>query len=259
MRFIPHKVRNFEEKPFLIKKGPVACLLIHGFAGMPSEMSLLGDFLASRNITVRGVKLPGHGTLPDDMAKTGWHDWAAAAEHELLDLREKYDEVFVAGLSMGGALTLYLAEKYELPGAASLAGAVIIRDWRVQFLLPILGPFVKYYPAETRTDFADPEAAKTHRSYEYIPVSCVRSLVSFVKIVHDNLKDIKCPLVVMHSLKDETLGIENAHYIMEHVSSQKKEFVQLEKSGHVITKDIEKQIVFEKVYEMIKRESKILK
>lgn len=259
MRFIPHKVENYNEQAFTIEKGPVGCLLIHGFAGMPSEMLLLADYLAERDITVRGVKLPGHGTLPDDMAKTNWRDWAGNAEEELLALREKRSEVFVAGLSMGGALTLYLAEKYDLPGAVSMAAPAFINDWRVKYLLPVMGSFVKFYPAETRTDFADPEAAKTHRSYDYIPVNCVRSILELVTEVRENLDKIKCPLLVAHSPKDETVDFENARYIMDHVSSEKKEFLQLEKSGHVLTKDIEKNIVFEKIYELIKRESKILK
>lgn len=258
MRFIPHKVENCNEQAFSMDKGPVGCLLIHGFTGMPSEMLLLGEFLAERDITVRGVRLPGHGTLPDDMDKTNWHDWAGKAEAEFLALREKCDEVFVAGLSMGGALTLYLAEKYDLPGAAALAAPAFIDDWRVKYLLPILGPFVKFYPAETRTDFADPEAAKTHRSYEYIPISSVRNILELVKEVRENLDKIKCPLLVVHSPKDETVMLRNAKYIMDHVSSEKKEYLQLEKSGHIVTKDIEKNIVFEKIYELIKRESKIL-
>lgn len=258
MRFIPHKTPHLGEEPFFIRKGPVGCLLIHGFCGTPSEMKYLGEYLSARDITVRGLMLPGHGTTPDEMLKTGWRDWTAAAERELVELRGQCEEVFVAGLSMGGALTLYLASKYELPGAACLAGAVNIRDWRVRYLLPALGWLVRYYPRDSKTDFADPEAEKKHRTYEYVPVKCVRSLLELVDIARNSLSKIKCPLLVMHSPSDQTLTIDNAEYIFEHAASEKKEYVKLNRSGHVITSDIERDIVGEKVYELIKRESKLL-
>ena len=43
------------------------------------------------------------------MQITGWQDWYAEVDRELRALRERCDQVFVFGLSMGGALALRLA------------------------------------------------------------------------------------------------------------------------------------------------------
>jgi len=221
-------------------------------------MLMLGEFLSEREITVSGIQLPGHGSTPDDMIRTGWHDWAAAAEQGLLDLRDKCEEVFVAGLSMGGALTLYLASRHTLPGAASLSGAVFVKDRRISVLMPFMSPFVRFFPKDEEDDFADPRASELHKSYDYIPLPCLKSLLEFLKAVRKGLPDITCPMLVAHSHGDIMLGMENADYIMEKISSGKKEFLELEKSGHVITLDVERDTVFEKVYGLIQRESKFL-
>ena len=64
---------------FVLGGGPVGCLLIHGFASSPPEMRPLGDFLHQRGITVSAPLLPGHGTVPEDLNRTLWQDWAACS------------------------------------------------------------------------------------------------------------------------------------------------------------------------------------
>ena len=47
--------------------------------------------------------LPGHGTRWQDMQITGWQDWYAEVDRELRALSARCSQVFVCGLSMGGA------------------------------------------------------------------------------------------------------------------------------------------------------------
>src|SRR5262249_50914792 len=61
----------------------LGCLLVHGFTATPAEMRPLGEALAARGFPVRGVRLAGHGTSVEDLARTGWRDWYASVEHDL--------------------------------------------------------------------------------------------------------------------------------------------------------------------------------
>ena len=77
-------------------------LVLHGFTGNPSSMRGLATAFVEAGHTVEMPRLPGHGTDVEDMLRTGWSDWSAAAEAALVDLQSRTDEVVVAGLSMGG-------------------------------------------------------------------------------------------------------------------------------------------------------------
>ena len=61
-------------EPFYFPGNRVGCLLIHGFSGSPSEMRFMGERLAKAGWTVSGILLSGHGTTPEQMAKTTWED-----------------------------------------------------------------------------------------------------------------------------------------------------------------------------------------
>ena len=50
-------------------------------------MRPLGEALAAAGFAVHAVRLAGHGTTPDDLARTGWRDWLASAEAGLAALR----------------------------------------------------------------------------------------------------------------------------------------------------------------------------
>ena len=85
--------------------------MIHGFTGSTQSMLPYGEALAARGYTVMGPRLPGHGTTVEDMALRKYTEWTGEAERALQELRGKCERVFVTGLSMGGTITLYLAER----------------------------------------------------------------------------------------------------------------------------------------------------
>src|SRR5262245_58641905 len=80
--------------------GP-GCLLLHGFTGTPAEMRPIGERLAASGYAVRAPLLPGHGALVEDLARTSWRDWFAAAEEDWTELGKRGKPRAVAGLSMG--------------------------------------------------------------------------------------------------------------------------------------------------------------
>ncbi len=76
-----------EVQPFAFDRGPIGCVLLHGFTAAPKEMRPLGEYLADRNYTIRGVRLAGHATSPEDLAQTTWREWVASAKESVAELR----------------------------------------------------------------------------------------------------------------------------------------------------------------------------
>src|SRR3989475_12735802 len=88
-------------------------------------MTPLAEALSVSGWTVSVARLAGHGTSPDDLARVTWPEWVASAREAYRDLRHRCRRVALAGLSMGGALALYLAASD--PPAAVLAVSAPIR------------------------------------------------------------------------------------------------------------------------------------
>lgn len=241
-----------EAQPFLFEAGPVGCLLIHGYTGCAKEMIPMGRRLAERGITTSGILLKGHGTSPEDMARTGWRDWTDSAIDGWNDLNKRCEKVFVAGFSMGGALALYLgATQSDAAGVIALSGAAIIRDWR----LPLVGlakRFVKFFPKGNDNDLANPQAFFDMWSYNVHPLSCSLELVQLTAVVRDLLPHITAPILIMHGLRDRTLSPDSARYIHDHVGSADKQMHLLPRSGHGLVVDVEREEVFDKTVEFIR-------
>ena len=87
-------------------------LLCHGFTGAPGSMRPWADHLVAEGYTVRLPLLPGHGTRWQDANRTTFDDWLGAVTAALQELTRPCRAVVVVGLSMGGTLTLRLAELY---------------------------------------------------------------------------------------------------------------------------------------------------
>jgi carboxylesterase len=230
-------------EPFLLPGGKRGVLLVHGFTGSPAQMRLLGDYLQARGYTVFGPRLCGHGTTVEEMAETGWRHWYSAVEDGYHILKALCDDVAVAGLSMGALLAFNLAAEYPVRKVASLSAPVFIADRRMP-LLPVYRMFRKYVPQKRRKVDVDPIY---DIYYELAPLSALDSLVKLISHVDALLPGVDTPALVIQSRNEHTVRSESAEHIYGRLGSRAKELVWLEKSGHLITLDMERDQVFAQV------------
>src|SRR5688500_12504517 len=108
-------------EPFSAAGGQAGVLVLHGFTGNPQSMRGLAQAFADAGFTVEMPLLPGHGTVVADMIPTRWEDWSGAAEAAYADLASRCEKVVVAGLSMGGTITCWLAANHP-----EIAGIVVV-------------------------------------------------------------------------------------------------------------------------------------
>ena len=89
------------EKPF--RRG---VLLTHGLTDSPYFMRYLATFFQENGFRVMAILLPGHGTQPGDLLEVKWMEWAKAVAYGTDQLAAEVDEVYLAGYSAGGALSI---------------------------------------------------------------------------------------------------------------------------------------------------------
>lgn len=82
-------------------------LLVHGLTDSPYFMRPLAEFFAQNGFRVMAILLPGHGTRPGDLLDVCWQEWAKAVAYGVDRLADETDEIYLAGFSAGGTLSVY--------------------------------------------------------------------------------------------------------------------------------------------------------
>lgn len=82
-------------------------LLVHGLTDSPYFMRYLAEFFQQNGFRAMAILLPGHGTQPGDLLDISWREWARAVAYGTDRLAEEADEIYLAGFSAGGTLSVY--------------------------------------------------------------------------------------------------------------------------------------------------------
>ena len=228
-------------EPWSADGNEIGILVLHGFSGSPASMKPWGQALAEEGWTVRVPRLPGHGTTWQEANLTTWQDWYGEAERQFLELQARCSHVFVMGLSVGGALSLRLAEVHgdAVTGLALVNPAVSSEDKKL-ILLPVLSRLMSSFPGVVN-DIAKP--GQDEVGYDRLPLKALRSLTEFWKITKADLGKVTQPLVVFHSAHDHLIEPSSSEYILEHVASTDLREVVLLESFHVATLDYDADLI----------------
>jgi carboxylesterase len=137
-----------------------AVLLIHGMTGAPGEMKFLAKRLHRRGLSVEAPLLAGHGRDEAYLLGTGWRDWLDSVQEAFERVRREHDEVYVAGICVGGALGLALAaEERDVAGAAVYSMTYRYDGWNMRHWYSAITPFVEPFaglPLIRRMSFVEP-------------------------------------------------------------------------------------------------------
>ena len=241
-----------ECQPFFFEGDGHGVLLIHGFTGSAGHMRLLGEGLRDQGFTVQGINLPGHASSMEEMGRTDWKDWLGAAREALGELRGKCDRVSVAGLSMGGVLTLLLAEEMQVTACAPISAPMAVQN-KLMPLARIAAPFMPmtwWGGGEERPTQLDD---RYDFGYPGFPTKCAASLSKLIRMARGNLHAITCPIVAVQSRADETISADSADVIMAGVSSEVKGTLWLEDVPHVCTISREHARIAQAVGELLRK------
>jgi carboxylesterase len=250
-------------EPFFFPGGRTGILLIHGFTGTPKEMRLMGEHLNQQGFTCLGIRLAGHATNMDDMIASRLTDWTASVEDGFNLLSGSVDRIYLAGLSMGGVLSLLMSTRLDVAGAISISAPYELprdpRNYPVWFI-KLYSWFVTYAAKsgdEPGAGWFDKQAFRDHVSYDRNPVRSIAELKLLLMAMRNALPLVNKPVLLVHSQDDSyvlPVNVDRIYDALVNASDRTKLYVT--ESGHVVTRDAARERVFEAAAEFIRKVEK---
>lgn len=249
---VSRATRRIHTEPFLLPGGERGCLLVHGFTGDPTETRALGEYLAAQGHTVLGVCLAGHAGTPEDISHVSWRDWLASVEAGFERLRPVCSHITVIGFSLGGALTLLLAQRRRFEQMVLLATPLYLSgDWRLN-LLPVVRYVVPwYYPyqagimtdpgVEARlrlyrpdADPHDPQVQAYLHNNVRISVAGIYQVTRTLARARRLLPGVTLPALIMQGCDDQNIPIDSASELYARLGTppNHKTLVWWKETGH---------------------------
>jgi carboxylesterase len=210
-------------------------LFCHGFTGTPQSLRTWAEQVAAAGYSVELPRLPGHGTSWQDMNRTTWQDWYRAVDDAFTRLGTSCTTIFVAGLSMGAALALRLAQQHgdAVSGLVLVNPAVKVEN-RALTLLPILRRItgsVAGIGSDIKKD------GPVELAYDRTPLNALSSMLTMYADVVNHLPDVRQPVLLLRSAVDHVVPASSSRLVLDRLSSSDVTEIVLEDSYHVATLD----------------------
>lgn len=217
-----------------------AILFIHGFPTTPYMYSWVAGYAASKGYDVYSPLIPTFGADYKEMIKTNFSSWFAFIDKYYLSLRARYKDVYVVGVSMGGAMTLKLAEKHSntkqaMTKIAVLSAPVVYNSIRDGIITDPLAYFARIIKIFLPSIGARPithmeghnDGDENWHGYRGVFVKQGVSLIYNLKTIRKELGKIKVPMIAIHDRGDRTVPFGNLGIIRKETDTE-SDFIETE-------------------------------
>jgi carboxylesterase len=259
-------------------RGGCRVLLLHGLTGTPTELGYVAHYLHRRGgHSVRVPRLANHGQPLGVLARTTWRELYASASAAFVEARRRARKagvpLVIGGLSLGAVLALLLAAEHpdDVDGVACLSPTLFYDGWNVPWYHRLI-PLASYTPLKYFAHFRESspyglkdealrgkiERLYGHMSlresadagalgYAHFPVRLFCEMRPLIARCRRLLPAVKSALLVVQAEHDDMTGPRNGEYIRKRVSSARRELLLLRNSYHLVTADLERATVAERL------------
>lgn len=230
-------------KPFFFEGGKRAVLLLHGFTGNSADVRILGRFLEKKGYTSYAPHYKGHGVPPEELVQTGPKDWWQDVLDAYQFLQDKgYQEIAVAGLSLGGVFSLKLGYTLPVMGIITMCSPMYTKNEAVMYD-GVLAYARKFKEHEGK----EPEQIAEEMSH-FQPMNTLKELQVEIEDVRNHIDLVEKPIFAIQSRHDGMINTDSVNVIYNEASSIIKKIKWFENSGHVITLGPERNEMHEDIY-----------
>lgn len=241
--------------------------LLHGFGEYSGRYTELADRLTSAGHALHSVDHRGHGRSQGRRALVQGPEQVSRDYREFLaaEPQDRTPRVLL-GHSMGGAAAAQLA----LREISLFSGLVLSSPYLVParppsgILLAALGLISRLAPGLVVEKLASsdlsrqPEEARAYDTDPLVhsggvPARTAHSLLTSGRLVLDEAKNLRLPLLVLHGGRDAIAGVAGSRQLLEAAGSADKELVEFPEARHEVMNDLDRDAFFTRLLAWLER------
>ncbi|MBW6431667.1 alpha/beta fold hydrolase [Patescibacteria group bacterium] len=241
-----------DARPFYYKKGQIGIFFVHGFTDSLCRVNGFAKFLASHDISTKGILMPGHGGTWEDLAKTNLNDWYKSVEAGILEMAKDVEDVYVVGISLGGNFALKVAAKHpdKIKGIVTIESPMRIKH---QYITRVAIPFAqfagfKYWKKQYLKRLTHPEKDTVFDQgvLDRMPLNNIAQIIDFLENKQAFLKRVKCDVLIIQSEQSSLVTKSSAQKMYDSVKSKRKEIFYHNNIYHAFLSEPAKKSIFYK-------------
>tara|TARA_Y100001968_G_scaffold296196_1_gene304223 strand:+ start:4231 stop:4983 length:753 start_codon:yes stop_codon:yes gene_type:complete len=226
--------------------------IIHGFTSTTYETKDLAKFLADNGFHTKTNNLPGHGTSIDDCNSTKYQEWLEFVEKDFAEMLSENDNIYIVGISMGGALALHLASLFPVNKIVVCATVLHFKDHKK---LTWLNPYTKYvYKSVAKNKRFDKKIRNQLKfnGYNHYPLVALDEYFKMAKIIKNELKKVSASILILYSTKDLTSPKINVDIVYNNITSTNKSIKSYNNCSHaMLVKGEDQKLIFSDILEFL--------
>lgn len=228
-----------------------AVLLLHSFTSNAKEMQYLAKALHQDGYTCYAPNLDGHGATPEQLFASSIEKVAACSKEAVKFLIEKkYETIYVIGQSLGGVLSIRLANEFPQIKAICIISSPVLERPPEELEKRVAQFSMRYLKNNGRT-----EEGIQDFMHEHFPRP-VKKFIAFQQFIVQTGKEvhtIKQPLFLAKGGLDEGVFHKSIDLIEQSVNGNIVCKKLYEKSGHLISLGKERELLAEDILKFLKQ------
>jgi carboxylesterase len=236
-------------KPFFLKGGDKAVLLLHSFTSNTRDVRELAKFLHMNGFSCFAPVYEGHGLPPELLISTYPSDWWRSVEegYDYLN-REGYRQIAVIGISLGGVFALNVGQTLKVNGIITMS---VPYKREVNSLKERL---IKYARAFKQFEGKDEKGISYEiGELEKSSSKCLFDFKRHIDMTMEGLEKIDQPIRIMYGELDEPLYKESATFIYDSVCTNNKLIHGYPNSSHLMTLGNDQNLIHKDILSFLKQ------
>lgn len=213
-------------------------VLVHGLLSVPEQMMELARYLQAKGVWVYLVRLKGHGTSPEDLARRGGGEWVESVDLGYALMSAICERVVLGGFSFGGGVALDCAGRIgKTAGVFAVCPPQRLLDVSSRFApaVTVWNRVMDVFSYQwAKKEFVESVPERPELNYTRIPITALRAMERFMAELEPRLALIAAPALVLQAEGDPVVDPRGSQRLFEMLGSGSKSYRRFPLERHGI-------------------------